>query len=277
MRIAFISYEFPPDTGKGGIGTYVQQIAQALALSGEDVHVFAGSPHRTISETINGYQVHWIQCIWVEDYRIKVVDSFLIEHILKPFDLMESPEIGSNAWEIKRRLPQLPLIVRLHAPNYLVERLKKQYVSFWPKLRIVMGALKRLRRDAGYWRKYQPGTDPDYQFTQLANHITAPSQAMKNWVVDHWKMAPEKIVVLPNIFAPAAAWLQIPINKDVTHKRIVFFGRLNVLKGLVNATLAMKRILKQFPDWQFTVIGNDGLGPSGYGSRRHGCSRRWRQ
>ena len=27
MRIAFISYEFPPDTGKGGIGTYTKLLA----------------------------------------------------------------------------------------------------------------------------------------------------------------------------------------------------------------------------------------------------------
>ena len=268
MRIAFISYEFPPDTGKGGIGTYVQQIAQAMALSGMDVQVFAGSPHRTISETINGYLVHWVQCNSAEDYRINVVDRFLIEHTAKPFDCMESPEIGGNAREIKKRLPQLPLIVRLHAPNYLVEHLKKHYVSFSAKLRFVLGAVKRLRWDLGYWRKYQPATDPDFQFIQLANYITAPSDAMKQWVVKHWQITPEKIVVLPNIFAPAATWLQIPINKDLTHKRIVFFGRLNVLKGLVNATNAVKRLLKEFPDWQFRVIGNDGFGPSGHGSMK---------
>lgn len=268
MRIAFITYEFPPDTGKGGIGTYVQQIAQAMALSGLDVQVFAGSPHRTISETINGYVVHWVKCNSVDDYRIKVADSFLIEHAVKPFDCMESPEIGGNAWEIKKRFPKLPLVVRLHAPNYLVEHLKKHYVSFSAKLRFVLGAIKRLHWDLGYWRKYQPATDPDFQFIQLANHITAPSDAMKQWVVKHWQITPERIMVLSNIFDPAAAWLRIPINKDLTHKRIVFFGRLNVLKGLVNATNVMKRLLREFPDWQFRVIGNDGFGLTGHGSMK---------
>ena len=43
MRIAFISWEFPPATGKGGIGTYVTQIAKAMACMHHDVHVFAGN------------------------------------------------------------------------------------------------------------------------------------------------------------------------------------------------------------------------------------------
>jgi glycosyltransferase involved in cell wall biosynthesis len=34
------------------------------------------------------------------------------------------------------------------------------------------------------------------------------------------------------------------------------------LKGLVNATMAIKKILNEFPDWKFRVIGDDGMGPS---------------
>ena len=32
MRIALVSYEYPPDTGFGGIGTYVHQAAGMLAI-----------------------------------------------------------------------------------------------------------------------------------------------------------------------------------------------------------------------------------------------------
>ncbi len=261
MRIAFISYEFPPDTGKGGIGTYVQQIATALAANGFDIHVFAGSPCRTATKKNNGYTVHWVECKDVADYRDKVLNSFTVQHQLVPFDCMESPEIGSNAWEIKKRFPQLRLIVRLHAPNFLVESLKKSCIPFLMKLRFVLGALRRLKWDLGYWKKYKKDEDTDYQFIKLADFITAPSESMKKWVVDHWQINPAKIVLIPNIFLPSKAWLQIPINKEITYKRIVFFGRLNVLKGLVVSTKVMKRILQEFPDWKFRVIGDDGMGP----------------
>src|SRR5690606_20861645 len=46
MRIAFVSYEFPPDTGIGGIATYVKQISQMLSTAGFGVEVVCASPER---------------------------------------------------------------------------------------------------------------------------------------------------------------------------------------------------------------------------------------
>ena len=45
MRIALISYEYPPETGFGGIGTYTHCHARALSRLGHEVHVFAGADH----------------------------------------------------------------------------------------------------------------------------------------------------------------------------------------------------------------------------------------
>ena len=261
MRIALVTYEFPPDTGKGGIGTYVKQLAFVLAGRGCDTHVFAGSSSRTESVLTDGYWAHWLQCSDGNDFRDKVVMSFMAQQAIAAFDLVESPEINGNAWEIKKAFKDIPLVVRLHAPDYLVESLKKKYVPLTAKLRFVLGALRRLKWDAGYWRTYKKETDADYRFIQLANAITAPSEAMKGWVVKHWQIPAEKIKVIPNIFMPPPALLQIPIHEVAMYKRVVFFGRLNVLKGLVNATKTMKKILTEYPDWQFRVIGDDGPGP----------------
>lgn len=261
MRIAFISHEYPPDTGKGGIGTYVNQIAKALSICEHDVHVFAGSTTRTISENNDGYWVHRIQCENGNDFRTKVVSVFAIFEKKLNFDFIESPEINANAWEIKKAYPHIPLVVRLHAPNWLVEHTKKRYVSFQAKLRYVFGAFRRFRLDFGYWRPYDKNTDLDYQFSKAANFITAPSDIMRQWVVNKWRINPAKIQVIPNLFMPSEKLLSIPIDKENNFKRIIFFGRLNVLKGLVNASKAMKRILREFPSWQFRVIGDDGNGP----------------
>jgi glycosyltransferase involved in cell wall biosynthesis len=261
MKIAFISYEFPPDTGKGGIGTYVKQTAAAMAAVGMDVHVFAGSQQRACTITEEGYQVHLTNCTDVHDFRLRVVDSFTVVQELSPFDLIESAEINGNAWEIKKKYPLLPLIVRLHAPGYLVESLKKRYIPFWAKLRFVAGSLKKLKPDLGYWRKYHKENDPDYQFTLLAEYITAPSESMKEWAVENWELDATRINVIPNIFLAPESLLKNTVSKDALFKTVLFFGRLNVLKGLVNASLAMKQILREYPDWKFTVIGDDGEGP----------------
>lgn len=269
MRIAFITYEFPPDTGKGGIGTYVSQIAKALTDMQWDVHVFAGSQDRSGSFTINGYNLHLTQCKDPENFKYAVVGSFVSQHSLTAFDIIESPEIHGNAWEIKKRYPSIPLVVRLHAPNYLVESLKKKYIPFFAKLRFVAGSVRRFKFDWGYWRNYNIFNDPDYQFIQLANYVTAPSEAMKSWVIDNWEMNAGAITVIPNIFSASETLLNIPIVQEHQYKRIIFFGRLNALKGLVNATGAMKKILQEFPGWRFRVIGDDGPGPTNAHSMRN--------
>jgi len=261
LKIAFISHEFPPDTGKGGIGTYVSQLAQAMAAQGNEVHVFAGSNFREGAVPSNGYITHRIRCLDGNDFKEKVVNIFSIQNEIAPFDLMESPEINGNAWQIKEHFPYIPLVVRLHAPNYLVESLKKKYLPFLAKLRFVLGAVRRFKFDLGYWRRYDKSVDSDYHFIQLADFITAPSEAMKAWVIDNWQLPPDKITVIPNIFSPSPGFLMIPVAEETNYKRIIFFGRLNALKGLVNATRAMKKILKKYPGWQFRVIGDDGPGP----------------
>ena len=268
MRIAFISYEFPPETGKGGIGTYVKQIAAALSSLSWDVHVFAGSYNPGFSQKKEGYWLHTIQCNDAHDFAYKVVDEFDNYHTIEKFNLIESAEINGNALIIKKKYPELPLVVRLHAPNYLIENLKNRYLPFFAKLRFVLGSVRRFKFDMGYWRTYNKNDDTDYNFIKLANFITAPSKPMKQWVVNHWDMPVDKIKVIPNIFSPPDLLLEIPVLKNCPYKRVVFFGRLNVLKGLVNVTKVMNKILQKYPDWQFRVIGDDGNGPSAGTSMR---------
>lgn len=261
MKIAFITYEYPPDTGKGGIGTYTRQMAMLLLSAGIEVHVFGGSHTREQIEVDEGIYLHRVFCVSPHDFRNKVMPVFRKEHEKSPFDLIESAEIHANALEIKKAYPLIKLIVRLHAPDCLVESLKKRYVPLQSKLRYTLGAIKRGYWDAGYWRKYKPEADLDYQFTVMADIVTAPSSSMKNWVVKNWKIKQDKIHVISNPFQPADALLKLPINESFDHKTVIFFGRLNVLKGLVNATKVMKNVLARHPDWKFKVIGDDGAGP----------------
>ncbi|MEO8577882.1 MAG: glycosyltransferase family 4 protein [Gemmatimonadales bacterium] len=260
MRIAFITYEFPPDTGKGGIGTYVSQVSTMLARAGCDVHVFAGSHSRQADALEKGVNVHWVKCSDPDDFKHKVLTPFAAEQKASGFDLMESPEIHGNASEVKRAFPHLPLIVRLHGPNWLVEHTKEKYIPLASKLRFVMGALRRGKVDPGYWRRYDTANDLDRRFALMADSITAPSSTMKNWAEKHWKLPADSITVIPNKFTPLQGFMEQPIAAE-ENTEIVFFGRLNVLKGLVNATHAMKRILKEHSACRFKVIGDDGPGP----------------
>src|SRR5437016_10506296 len=42
MRIGLVSYEYPPQSGFGGVGTYIYRLAGALGRAGHEVVVLAG-------------------------------------------------------------------------------------------------------------------------------------------------------------------------------------------------------------------------------------------
>ena len=42
MRIGLVSYEYPPQQGLGGVGSYMFRLAGALGAAGHEVHVIAG-------------------------------------------------------------------------------------------------------------------------------------------------------------------------------------------------------------------------------------------
>src|SRR5690349_21831002 len=59
MRVLLVSQEMPPETGWGGIGTYVNTISRALATRGCDVHVLSVAPGLSASRrSVGGVTVH---------------------------------------------------------------------------------------------------------------------------------------------------------------------------------------------------------------------------
>jgi glycogen synthase len=139
MRIALISYEYPPDTGFGGIGTYTHTHAKALARLGHEVHVFAGTtqPERRVYRDGNvavsrlrkvgpverlmprlDRQRLW----WFKNRVQNAVSSFAAlrrELAAGAFDVVEMPECGAEGALINHCL-DLPTVVRLHSPAELI-------------------------------------------------------------------------------------------------------------------------------------------------------------
>src|SRR4051794_6027265 len=61
LRLAFITYEYPPDTAVGGIATYARQAATLLAGRGHRVEVFAASGSRQGVFEEEGVLVHRVR------------------------------------------------------------------------------------------------------------------------------------------------------------------------------------------------------------------------
>jgi glycosyltransferase involved in cell wall biosynthesis len=142
MKIALLSFEYPPETGFGGIGTYTWYHARALVRLGHEVHVIAGlnrgaGPAPAIREPSGvfvhrfraegrimrrfqsfgrrGY--HWTQQRFENGWSMYGALNTL--HARHKFDIAEMPECGAEGWRINARLP-LPTIVRFHSPSRLI-------------------------------------------------------------------------------------------------------------------------------------------------------------
>jgi glycogen(starch) synthase len=59
MKILILSWEYPPETGGGGIGSYVACMAPALVARGNEVHVLSCAPGQAETDYVDrGVQVH---------------------------------------------------------------------------------------------------------------------------------------------------------------------------------------------------------------------------
>ncbi|MEO0477838.1 MAG: glycosyltransferase family 4 protein [Planctomycetota bacterium] len=140
MRIALLSYEYPPETGFGGIGTYAYYQARGLAKLGHDVHVFAGSLTEGIYHSEHeGVKVtrikrtDWVdrslqslrdrRCGWAQNRIGTGYAAYLAlarEHGKRPFDVVEFPECGADGLLVTTLLPDLPSAVKFHSPARLI-------------------------------------------------------------------------------------------------------------------------------------------------------------
>jgi glycogen synthase len=140
MNIGLLSFEYPPETGFGGIGTYTWYHARALARLGHDVHVMAGLTHASPLYTLEreGITVHryrpegrvmrmiaplgrW-KCWWTRQRLENGWSMYRTLRALKRrhrFDLLEMPECGAEGLLINS-MADIPTIVRFHSPAPLI-------------------------------------------------------------------------------------------------------------------------------------------------------------
>ncbi len=258
MRIAYISYEYPPDISAGGIATYTRQAAMLMKSRGHDVEVFCGSYERNVSELYKNVLTHRVLTNSVGDFGKKVVKTFAERNSERPFDIIESPEINGNGYFIKKAFPEISLTVKLHTPAVFQIRILNTYTPFIIKLRFFIGALRRGRFDLGFWSKYDKNqnSDIDYLICELSEKLSSPSVSLRQWAINFWKISPEKIEVIPYPYVPSNNYSNIPLGTKT--RTITFFGKLNVHKGMVNYTQVIKNVLKKHPDYKFVLIGKDG-------------------
>jgi glycogen(starch) synthase len=255
MRLAYISFEHPFGEKGGGIGTYVDQIATIMAARKHDVEVFTSSAATEYTKhQFTNYLIHFVPSKNIDDFRTAVVPVFNSANEQQHFDAIESAEYGADGLLVKMKHPDIPLVVKLHTPHFLVGRLNFKMPSFFTKLRFTTGSLIRGRIAKPYWKE-TPKADDEKTIYDLADKITSPSLSLAQIVANEW--GNRDIIVLPNPYVPSAALLNITRQPTDGKCRVLFIGRLEQRKGIYDLLAAIPDVLKQDASILFSFAGAD--------------------
>lgn len=253
MRIALISFEYPPDTAIGGIGTYTYNAASMLRDRGHEVEVFAGggtAGHAIVDDI----RVHRSGMNARNTFPEMAAQAFATRHRFRAFDVLEGPEYGAEAAAAVREIPDIPLVVRLHTPSFLARQLNRSSHSSYARMRTFAANIWNL---CGRREFLGSDRDTERRHVQDADQIASPSVALSELVAREWRIPREHIHHLPNPFIATAALLKI--SAPSTHKVVTFLGRLETRKGILELAKAIPLVLERMSDITFRLIGDSSI------------------
>lgn len=258
MKIAFISYEYPPDTAYGGIATYVHQAARMMHKRGHHVEVFTSSSYRCGTENEDGIITHRIDEKDRELFPEQIGKIFTERHTNIEFDVIEGPELSADAREAVRLFPDIPLVVKLHTPSFFIYQLNGNGVPFLTKVRREIGAIRRGLTDRKYWL-YNSKNDIERTHALDADEIATPCKDLGNRVIKEWGLDAEKVSHVPYPYTPGEKILNI--SKDTQTNIITYIGRLEIRKGILDLARAIPLILQRKPNTKFRLVGRPDMSP----------------
>ncbi|MDB5321897.1 MAG: glycosyl transferase group 1 [Phycisphaerales bacterium] len=260
MRIGLVSYEYPPQRGLGGVGTYTFRLAGALGRAGHEVIVLAGpteepdleQPNVTIHRIAARYEpplgfrgfrwLYWRVFATMMDKAHPLVwhwmrwnmasgDALLDIHRKTPLDVIEAPEHAANGL-FCGRMRRWPLVVRVHGPWDLFFGINKTEGTAMNRM------LAYLERRS----------------TDCAQVITTPSHTMAAFIQSKWKLTTPPQVVPNFMDVPVDP---VPLPGDNEPQRIICAGRLERFKGQDTLVKAFARVAANHPRAELHIIGPD--------------------
>jgi glycogen(starch) synthase len=219
LRILFLSIEYPPETGWGGIGSYVKCVAPALAARGHEVHVLSCVHGQVKSDCLDGSvfvhrrgQIrlrglgHMLLAPGAATRINGAVSCWLAYRSLGVnFDAIEYPDWMGEGWLFALRHSK-PLVAHLHTPLYLIKKYNRERLGWSDFLTNLI----------------------ERRAVRGAHVVTSPSDLLASdlrrdgWLRDH-----VRIVRYPVDYG---TWSTIPLPTS-TEPVVLFVGRLETRKA----------------------------------------------
>ena len=274
MKHLIICREYPPAPG-GGVGTYVHNISQLLAQSGETVHIIGQlweGAEEKVEEKCHGRLI--IHRVHFEDWKLssgRILDStnkskeekgllesnfypqcfswqsgLLAERLVEQegIDIIEAQEYEAPLYffQFRRALglgPKRhpPCIVHLHSPTEFIA----QY-NDWNISSPAVQTAKRLE---------------DYSIA-TADALLCPSRYLAHQVEAYYGLAENTVWIIP---CPMGDNPMLERNKDTwEHGTICYVGRLEMRKGVIEWIDAAVAVAREYPTAYFEFVGANVLG-----------------
>jgi glycosyltransferase involved in cell wall biosynthesis len=260
MRITLVTTTYPPESGWGGIGTYVYSLARGLQSVGHEVIVICGYSRQPGSYIENGIEVHRVLN---ERHPAESIDKQVLRCLSpvaesREFDVIEFPEIGAFGLSFQRTHPRFPAIIRLHGDSEHLYQgnlspLKRQAARILSRAQIRPTWLEILSSD-------------EKESVRRAHAVVSPSKWMlKSCLARGWKF-PVGCDVIANPLIPnrhAGAYDQ----NRYSNCDVLWLGRVEALKGIDLLPAIADHVWNRIPDAKFHVIGQMGQrGESDWGN-----------
>jgi glycogen(starch) synthase len=246
VHICFISQEYPPETGWGGVGAYTFETAHALAGAGYQVTVISRAVGPESISHEGGVEVHrispqptwdnvhffwrlnriWPGFSWSAMWRARAV------HRRRPIDIIEAAEVRADGFFVGLWPGRPKFVARLHTAQIFVDAFNSI-----PRHRV---------RRLNYWLEKQA--------IKRANLITAPSKAVLDLTRTWLRLEEKRTRIVPNSISSRHF---VPGNGQRV-ERVLFVGRLERNKGAETILRALPLLLPEFPALDFLFVGSDG-------------------
>ncbi len=246
LRILFLSEEYPPETGWGGIARSTHSTAHALAHRGHDVHVLSAvRSQRERHYKDDDVYVHRSDVrdlFRVGRRRWAAVSARHLERALATylasqrlgiqFDVVEYPECGAEGlfFSLRRKWAT---VATLH--------------TSWPLL------VEQSGHEGGVSDRvaaYLEGLS-----VRRADMITSPSQAMADWTRETFRLRSRPVSIVPHPAPIHAKTASREFVETLREGKVVFVGRLEFNKNPDVIVRAAKTVCQKVLGAEFTFAG----------------------
>lgn len=248
MKVLFVSQEVPPETGWGGIGTYIDVLSEALAAKGVEVHVLSVVDGQPAGRRVHaGVTVHRFSLPAVHrpsryapDTWRRVLLAVSVARLLPRLgftpDVVECPEWMAEGVVLAVRGTH-PLVVRLHSSA----RQLFPYTGQGGGLRGIDGRIAARLEEVSARRA----------------NVVVSTRANLDEVAGRMRLDERAVHAIPYpVRLPALSPLP-----DAAPPRVTFVGRLEPRKAPDVVLRAAPKVLAELPDARFVFVGRDVVEP----------------